>query len=41
MHLRQTRFRYGACGLFTKNKGRMKNFSETGDSTYIYHNELD
>ena len=32
MHLRQPRFTYSASGPFTKNKGRIKNFKETGDS---------
>ena len=37
MHLRQPGFTYSACGPFTKNK----EFKETGDSKYIYQNELD
>ena len=41
MHLKQPRFIYSACGLFTKNKERIKKFKETGDSRYIYKNELD
>ena len=41
MNLRQPRFRYSACGLFTKNKEQIKKFKETGDSRYIYQNELD
>ena len=41
MHLRQSGFRYSACGQFAKNKERMKKFTEIGDSRYIYHNELD
>ena len=41
MHLRQPRFTYSACGPFTKNKERMQKFIETGDSRYIYQNELD
>ena len=41
MNLKQPGFAYSACGLFTKNKGRMKKFKETGDSRYIYQNELD
>ena len=43
MHLRQSRFTY--CGLFTgpftKNKERIQKFKETGDSRYVYKNELD
>ena len=41
MHLRQLGFTYNACGPFTKNKERIKKFKETGDSRYIYQNELD
>ena len=40
MHLRQPRFTYSACRLFTKNKGRIRKFKETGDSRYIYQTEL-
>ena len=39
-HLKQSGFTYGACGLFTKNKGRIQKFKETGDSRLIYNNEL-
>ena len=41
MHLRQPGFTYSACKPFTKNKERMEKFKETGDSRYIYKNELD
>ena len=41
MHLQQTGFTYSACGLFTKNKERIQKFKETGDTSYIYKNELD
>ena len=41
MHLKQPGFTYSACGAFTKNKERIKKFKETGDSKYIYQNELD
>ena len=40
MHLRQPGFRFSACGLFTKNNERIQKFKETGDSRYIYQNEL-
>ena len=40
-HLRQPRFVYSACGLFTKQKERIKEFKRTGDTRYIYRNELD
>ena len=41
MHLRQPRFVYSACGPFTKHKERIKEFKRTGDTRYIYGNELD
>ena len=41
MHLRQPRFVYGACGPFTRHKERIKEFKRTGDTHYIYRNELD
>ena len=41
MHLRNQGFTYSTCGPFTKNKGRIKKFKETGDSKYIYQNEID
>ena len=41
MHLRQPQFIYSACGPFTKNKEKIQKFKETGDSKYIYRNELD
>ena len=41
MHLRQSQFTYGACGPFTKHKQRIQKFKETGDTNYLYKNELD
>ena len=41
MHLRQPRFVYSACGPFTRHKERIKEFKCTGDTRYIYRNELD
>ena len=41
MHLRQPGFSYSACGPFTKHKERIKKFKQTGDTQYIYRNELD
>ena len=41
MHLKQPGFTYSACGPFTKNKKRIQKFKETGDTSYIYKNELD
>ena len=40
MHLRLPGAMYSACGLFTKNKERIKNFQETGDSRYVYQNDV-
>ena len=34
-------FTYSACRQFTKNKERIQNFKETGDTNYTYKNELD
>ena len=39
MHLRQPR--YSTFGPFTKHKKRIQKFKKTGDSRYIYQNELD
>ena len=36
MHLKQPGITYSACGLFTKNKERMKKFNEAGETKYIY-----
>ena len=41
MHLRQPQFTYSACGPFTKHKQRIQKFMDTGDTNYIYKNELD
>ena len=41
MHLEQPGFTYSACGPFTKNKERIQKPKETGDTNYIYKNELD
>ena len=41
MHLRQPQFVYSACGPFTRHKERIKEFKRTGDTRYIYRNELD
>ena len=41
MHLKQPGFTHSACGLFTKNKERIHKFKETGDTNYIYKDELD
>ena len=41
MHLKQPGFTYSGCGTFAKNKERIQKFKETGDTKYIYSNELD
>ena len=41
MHLRQPQFVYSAFGPFTRHKERIKTFKQTGDTRYIYRNELD
>ena len=41
MHLRPPQFVYSACGPFTRHKERIKEFKRTGDTRYIYRNELD
>ena len=41
IHLRQPQFVYSTCGPFTRHKGRIKKFKQTGDTRYIYRNELD
>ena len=41
IHLRQPQFTYSACGPFTKHEQRIEKFKETGDTNYIYMNELD
>ena len=40
MHLKQPGFTYSACGPFTKNKERIENFMQTGNTNFIYKNEL-
>ena len=41
MHLKQLTFTYSACGPFTRNKGRIEKFMQTGNTDFIYKNELD
>ena len=41
MHLRQPQFIYNACGPFTRHKEIIKKFKQTGDTRYIYRNDLD
>ena len=41
MNLKQPGFTYSACGPFTKNKERIEKFMQTGNTDFIYKNELD
>ena len=41
MHLKQPGVTSNACGPFTKNKEQIQKFKETGDTSYLYKNELD
>ena len=41
IHLRQPHFTYSASGPFTKYEQRIQKFKETGDTNYVYKNELD
>ena len=40
MYLRQPQFVYSACSPFTRHKERIKEFKRTGDTCYIYRNDL-
>ena len=40
-HLKQPGFTYSACGPFTKNKERIEKFMQTGNTDFVYRNELD
>ena len=41
IHLRQPKFTYSACGPFTRHEERIQKFKETGDTSYVFKNELD
>ena len=41
MHLKQLGFTYSACGPVTRNKERTEKFMQTGNTDFIYKNELD
>ena len=41
MLLKQPQFTHSTCRPFTKNKERIRKFKESGDTKYIYRNELD
>ena len=41
LHLKLLDFTYSACGPLTKNKERIEKFMQTGNTDFIYKNELD
>ena len=41
MHLKQPGFTYRACGSFSKNKERIEKFKQTGNTDFIWKNDLD
>ena len=41
MHLKQPGFTYSACGPFTKNKERIEQFMQAGNTNFICKNELE
>ena len=41
MHLKQPGFTYCASGPFTKNKKRIEKLMQSGNTDFIYKNELD
>ena len=40
MHLKQHGFTNNNCGTFTKNKERIETFMQTGNTGFIYRNQL-
>ena len=41
MHLKQPGFTYRACGSLSKNKERIEKFKQTGNTDFIWKNDLD
>ena len=41
MHLKQPGITFSACGPFKKNKEKIEKFMQTGNTDFIYRNELD
>ena len=41
LHLKHPGFTYSACSPFTKNKERIEKFMQSGNTDFIYKNELD
>ena len=40
LHLKKPGFNYSSCGPSAKNKKRIQKLKKTGDTKYIYRNEL-
>ena len=40
MHLNKPGFTYSVCSPFTKNEERIQKFTETGNTDFIYRNDL-
>ena len=41
MHLKQSGFTYSTSGPFTRKEGRIEKFMQSGNTDFIYRNELD
>ena len=41
LHLKRPGFTYSACSSFTRNKERIEKFMQTGNTDFIYRNDLD
>ena len=41
LHLKEPGFTYSACGQFTKHREVIQKLSETGNSNYLWRNELE
>ena len=41
MHLKQPGITFSVCGPFKKNKEKIEKFMQTGNTDFIYRNELD
>ena len=40
-HLKQLDFTYSACGPFPRSNSRIEKFMQTGNTDFVYKNELD
>ena len=41
LHLKKPGFNYSSCGPSAKNKERIQKLKKTGDTKYIYRNDID